>query len=237
MSKPVSYRKIGAVAHIGVDDGKRNVMSPTTLRALHDALDQADHEVRAVLLTGRQGVFSAGFDLNVFARRDSAEIHEMMDLGSRLALRVFDFPLPVVTACTGHAFPMGAFIMLASDYCLGADGDFQIGMNEVAIGLTLPRFAVELARATLAPHYFNRIATGEMLSPGQAREAGYLDRVVAPDRLADEALKAAEALSVIDLRAHRETKARIRGAAIQAMRAAIEEDITLEHYQRAARGI
>lgn len=235
MSNLITYRTIGPVAHVAIDDGKRNVMSPAMLRALHDALDRADREASAVLLTGRPGVFSAGFDLQVFARGDPEEVHEMMKLGSELALRIFEYPKPVVTACTGHAFPMGAFIMLASDICLGTEGAFQIGMNEVAIGLTLPRFAVELARATLAPQYFNRIVTGEMLDPGQARDAGYLDRIVAPEVLAGEALKVAETLSGINMTAHRETKSRIRGATAQAMRRAINEDITLQHYQRMAK--
>lgn len=72
---------------IGIDDFKRKVMNERMLVALHQALDQAEQEARAVLLLGREGVFSAGFDLQVFARRDPQEIHAMMRLGAELALQ------------------------------------------------------------------------------------------------------------------------------------------------------
>ena len=57
----------------------------------------------------------------------------MLQLGARMTEKILGFPKPVVTACSGHAYPMGAFLMLAADLRLGADGDYRIGMNEVAI--------------------------------------------------------------------------------------------------------
>jgi enoyl-CoA hydratase len=236
MTEPVTYERTGPVAKITMDDGKVNVMSPTMLKGLHTAFDRAQRDEAVVILTGRDKVFSAGFDLNVFARGVSEEVYEMMRLGADLALRVLSFPLPVVAACSGHALPMGAFLLLGSDVRIGADGPFRIGLNEVAIKLTVPYFAIELTRHRLTPAYFNRVVTGETLAPREAAIAGYLDRAVDPDKLQTTAHEIASALSQVDLDAHAATKERLRKAAIEAIRNAIDLEINLQFYRdRAAR--
>lgn len=232
MEQSVAYTQASGIARIHIDDGKRNAMNAATLAALHRAFDQAEQEANAVALLGREGNFSAGFDLKVFARRDPEEIHAMMRLGAELALRLFSFPLPVVVACTGHAYPMGAFLMLASDFCVGTEGPYRIGMNEVAIGIAIPVFAIELARTTMSPHYFNRIVTGELLDPVDALTAGYIDQL-AP---AGEIVAAVEArtaeLASLDPVAYRLTKSRVRGEAAVRIRQAIDEEITVDHYRQ-----
>lgn len=236
MDEKVTYSLSDGIARIAIDDGKRNAMSPDVLAQLHRAFEQAEGEARAVTLVGRPGVFSAGFDLQVFARRDPAEIHDMVRLGAELALRLLSFPLPVVVGCSGHAYPMGAFLMLASDFSIGVDGPFLIGLNEVAIGLAIPRFAVELSRAMLTPPYFNRIITGQMLDPGEAWDAGFLGALVEPEAL-DAAVEAkARELAALDPSSYRQTKSRVRGPAAAAIRQAIDEEITLDHYRRVAAG-
>lgn len=235
MTELVRYESAGTVAKITMDDGKVNVMSVAMLQALHGAFDRAEKEEAIVLLTGRPGIFSAGFDLKVFASNDPGITYMMMKLGSELALRLMTFPMPVVTACTGNAFPMGAFLMLASDLRLAAEGPYRIGLNEVAIGLTVPSFAIELARSRLTPAFFSRTAVlGEMFAPQEARQAGFVDHVVPQEELLRLASEAAETLTKIDLRAHAETKTRARGAAAQAVGAAIRAEITLEAYRRQA---
>ena len=146
MTQLLTYEFSGSVARIAMDDGKLNVMSPDMLGALHEAFDRAEADGAIVILSGREGIFSAGFDLKVISHGSPDEHHRMLSLGAELALRVLSFPTPVVSACAGHALPMGAFLMLASDVRIGADGPFMIGLNEVAIGLTVPQFAIELAR-------------------------------------------------------------------------------------------
>jgi len=238
MIEPIIYEKIGPVAKVTMDDGRVNVMSPAMLKALHGALDRAQRDKSVLLLTGRDKIFSAGFDLKVFSRGMPDEVFEMMRLGADLALRVLSFPLPVVAACTGHALPMGAFLMLGSDVRVGADGPFRIGLNEVAIKLTVPYFAIELVRHRLTPAYFNRVVTGETLGPREAMAAGYLDKVVAPDELQNTAIEIANALSQVDLDSHAATKERLRRAAIDAVKGAIDKEITLDYYTaRAARRV
>jgi len=135
------------------------------------------------------------------------------------------FPAPVVIACTGHAMAMGAFLLLSGDHRIGAEGSYKVSANEVAIGLTMPRPAVEILRQRLAPAYFNRAVTiAEPFSPDNAVEAGFLDRVVSADDLHVVARGLATQLCALDMAAHAESKLRARSATLAAVRAGIEAD-------------
>jgi enoyl-CoA hydratase len=213
------------VATITMNDGKVNVMSTAMLRDLHAALDRAQADEAAVLLVGKPGIFSAGFDVKVFASGNLPDIMAMLRAGADLVARILSFPFPVVTACTGHAYPMGAFLMLAADVRFGADGPYRIGMNEVAIRIVPPRFAVEIARQRLTPPAFHRlIVTGEMLAPREAAAAGFLDHVVAEAELLPKARETVRGLSRLDMTSHGTTKLRVREQALKALREAIAAD-------------
>ncbi len=237
MSDRVHYEKTGAAARIVIDDGKANVMSAAMLRDLHAVFDRAERDKAIVVLRGRPGIFSAGFDLKVFASNDPQAIYDLLQLGSALALRLLSFPFPIVAVCTGHAYPMGAFLLLASDVRIGIDGPFRIGLNEVAIGIAVPGFALELARARLVPAWLQRTAlTGEMFAPADALAAGFLDNIVSADALDAAVEDTVAALAKIDLASHAATKKRLRAATVAAMRAAIDDEITLDIYRRRVAG-
>ncbi|HEV7584995.1 MAG TPA: crotonase/enoyl-CoA hydratase family protein [Solirubrobacteraceae bacterium] len=235
MSTPATYELDGGIARIRMDDGKVNAFSIPMLRAIHDGFDRAERDGAVVVLSGRDGCFSAGFDLNVFERGQD-EILEMLRLGATLAERILSFPTPVVGACTGHALPAGAFLLLAADCRIGAEGEFRIGLNEVSIGMTVPWFAIELARQRLHPAHFDRaVVNSTMYGPREAVTAGFLDRVVPASDLSAASLQAAGALARLDARAHAATKLRARGQALAAVRSAIETELTAEGFAAAAR--
>jgi len=150
---------------------------------------------------------------------------EMLRVGARLTERLLSFPFPVIAACSGHGIAMGSFLLMSTDVRIGVEGPFRIGMNEVAIGMTLPYFAVEIARHRLAPTFFDRAAIlAEMYSPQEAITPGFLDRVVSPDQLLSTARETAAALAKLDMPAHAATKLRVRGAALEALRQAITSE-------------
>ncbi len=224
MSTHVTYQLEESIAIIAMDDGKVNVLSIPMLSELNRALDRAENDRAVVVLTGRPGVFSAGFDLSVLTA-GGVEAPKMLKMGFELAERLLSFPTPVVIACTGHAIAMGVFLVLAADYRIGADGPHKIVANEVAIGLTMPLSAVEICRQRLAPAHFHRVViNAEIYAPNDAVAAGFLDRVVPAGALRDEARRAAAALSKLNMAAHAATKLRAREHALKALRAAIEAD-------------
>jgi len=232
MAVGVSFEVNDGVARIGLDDGKVNVMSTSMLAAIGAAFDRAEKEAEIVVLrSARPGIFSAGFDLKVFASGDAAKSLEMVRAGAELALRLMSHPHPVIGVMEGHAFPMGTFLLLACDVRLGAHGPHRMGLNEVAIGIAPPSFAIELARSRLHPAWLSRTVTlGEMYEPEDALTAGFLDRVVPPEAIDSSLAETIAALRAIHKPSHAIAKKRLREPAIDAMRAAIDRELTMAAY-------
>ena len=224
MTGLVGYRLVDRVATIVIDDGKVNVMSLAMQNAIHRALDRAESDEAVVVLAGRPGVFSAGFDL-VTLRAGGDEAIDMVWGGFELAARVLAFPHPVVVACTGHAVAMGAFLLLSGDLRIGVDGPFRITANEVAIGLTMPRAAIEILRQRLTPAAFSRAVTlADTFSPTDAATAGFFDRLVAVDEVVSTAQVIGAKLATLDQDAHAASKLRARQATLEGIRAGLDRD-------------
>lgn len=211
------------VAWLTLDDAKVNALSHAMIREIDAALDEAEAADAIAVIRGRTGIFSAGFDFKTFAKGPGPSA-EMVRAGAELVLRLLAFPRPVVTVCTGHAYPAGAFLMLSADARFGIPGPFQIGLNEVALGLPVPRFAVELVRHRIAPAGFARVASATLFPPEEALRLGYLDRLVEPDALDATVEAEVERLKTLDGAAFVETKARANGPVIAAVRAGLEAD-------------
>jgi enoyl-CoA hydratase len=230
----VSYYCDDAIATITIDDGKVNALSVAVLAELNAALDQAERDDAVVILAGRDGVFSAGFDLPVLRGRGPDAL-AMLRAGFELAARLLAFPRPVVIACTGHAVAMGVFLLLCGDYRVGATGPYKITANEVAIGLTMPRAAVEICRQRLTPAHFNRaVVLAETFSPADAVAAGFLDRTAGASSVHEVARDVAAQLATLDRPAHGATKRRARARALDAVRSAIDADVAAYSVQAPA---
>jgi enoyl-CoA hydratase len=222
MGEPVRYQRQDSVATVTLDDGKVNALSLPMLQAINDALDRAQADGATVVITGRPGVFSAGFDLQVL-RAGGEESDAMVRGGFELALRLLGFPTPVVAACNGHAIAMAAFLLLSADYRVGVAGPYKLTANEVALGITLPRAATEICRSRLTPAHLHRVAVlAEVFAPGDAAEAGFLDRVVGEAELAGAANEAAVRLAGLPPGAYMATKLRVREGTLAAVRADID---------------
>ncbi len=221
----VRYELDGPVARVTMDDGKANALSPTMLGELSAAFTRAESDGAAVLLSGREGRFSGGFDLKVL-QGGGPDAGAMLRAGFELAEQVLSFPRPVVIACTGHAVAMGVFVLLSGDYRIGiAGGGHKIVANEVAIGLTMPHSAIELLRQRLTPAAFVRaLMLSEVFDPDTAVPAGFLDAVVPADELASASMAAATSFAALDATAHRESKARGRAPVLDALRSAMKAD-------------
>ena len=155
-SEKVTYRRDDSIAVITMDDGKANVLGPDMQQAINDAIDQADRDdVGALVLAGNDKVFSGGFDLKVFRSGDLDASIGMLRGGFELSHRLLSYPKPVVIACTGHAIAMGSFLLCSGDHRITAP-NYNIQANEVAIGLVMPRTAIEVCRLRLTPPAFQR---------------------------------------------------------------------------------
>ena len=223
---PVTHDVVDGVAVIRVDDGKANAYSHTVVEAMHRALDDAERDARAVVVLGRPGRFSAGFDLATM-RSGTDEARMLLQAGGELALRLYRFPMPVVLGCTGHALALGAILLLCGDVRVGAAGDFKIGMNEVAIGMPVPRFAVVLADDRLSNrHRTAAVNLAAVFGPDEARDAGYLDEVVPADEVEGTALARGRTLAEgLQPDAFRATRAYLRGERADRAAAGLAGDV------------
>lgn len=224
MSSVVKFEQKDRYVVITMDDGKANAVSPVLLEELNLALDHAENTRLPIVLTGRQGKFSAGFDLSVM-NQGGAAMGQLVAAGAKLSYRLLSSPAPVIAACNGHALAMGALLLLSVDYRIGAVGNFKIGLNEVAIGMTMPHFGVELARYRLHTPYLGRAVTNaEVFSPLTAVEAGYLDSSISEANLLEEATQIAMQLGAVNMAAHHATKMRVRKPLLAAVAAGIETE-------------
>ena len=224
MSELVSYSFSDGVALLSLDNGKANALSPELFEAFNAALDRAEQDRAVVVIKGKEGIFSGGYDLKVMTSSPEAA-RGLVAIGSTLSRRLLAHPFPVVAMCTGHAIAKGAFLLLSADYRIGVQGPFKIGLNEVAIGMTMHHVGIELARARLTNSAFTRsVISAELFSPEDAVTAGFLDRVVPAEALESEAMAMAAQLTKLNMTAHRNTKRKSRKALLELLDESIEED-------------
>ncbi len=222
MGERVGYELADGVATVTLDDGKVNALSSETLDELFEALDKAESDEAAVVLTGRETTFTAGFDLKTFQGGDGDAIRAMLLGGAKLTERLFSFPGGVVAACNGNAIAMGSFVLLACDHRVGAEGEFKFGLNETALGMTIPRYAFAAARHRMPPEWFDRCTvTGILIGPAEAVHAGFLDEVVAPGEVATIAAERAKTLAGHSRDALTANKLRAREQALEEIRAGV----------------
>ncbi|WP_100638484.1 crotonase/enoyl-CoA hydratase family protein [Marinobacter salexigens] len=224
MTDPVSYSLSDGVATVVLNNGKVNALSHEVFEQLHKALDQAEQDKAVVILTGQPGIFSGGYDLKEM-QKGMKEAAALVTVGSKFTRRLSAFPFPVIGACSGHALAKAAFILLSVDYRVGIEGSFKLGLNEVAIGMTMHHAGIEIARHRLAPaHFYRSVINAEIYSPEGAVDAGYLDEVVAPEQLMNRANEVAQGFRKLNMRAHAQTKVKTKAGYLELLDQSIEKD-------------
>jgi enoyl-CoA hydratase len=226
-SSPVTTERRDNVVVCHLDDGKANALSSEMIVAIEGAIRAAegDDDVSAVVLHGREGKFSAGFDLSVMRGGDLAAMSALVSDGGALVKTIFGSSVPVVAACTGHALAAGALILLGCDVRVGADIDCKIGLNEVAISMVLPDWAFTIAVERLSKRHLQRAVANARLTDGAgAVDAGFLDEVVPAADVLDVAVARARELAALDPRAYAGTVKVLRGDVLTTMEAQIAGD-------------
>ena len=217
----------GTVALITMDDGKANALSKQTIADLVAAIDEAeaDTTVVAAVVAGREGKFSGGFDLNVMRSGDFPAMIDLVADGGDLVRHTYMSGLPIVAACTGHALAAGALLLLGCDVRVGAVGDYKIGVNEVAIGMVLPDWAMTICRERLSKRHLQRaVATARITDASAAVDVGFLDIAVELDQVVARAIEEAASFANLDRPSYAKTMTQFRGEVAQTMANQIAAD-------------
>ncbi len=218
MADTIRYEASDSIAQITLDDGKVNAMTLAFFEGLNAALDRAERErPGALVLAGREGVYSAGLNLKVLPTLPPDQLKTTLVAFGRTMLRVFTFPIPTVAAITGHAIAGGAMLAFACDLRFMAEGPFRLHLNEVAIGLALPTWAIVLAESAVPPRrQVEAILHARAYTPDEALERNIIHGVVRPaGLLLDEARSAAAPLAALDQRAYATSKTRYRAMVVK----------------------
>lgn len=220
----MDYQLNNNVATVIIDDGKANVVGIDFLDKINACLDRAEQEqVGAVIIKGREGMFSGGFDLGEF-KKGPEQGMAMVARGFELLVRLYSFPLPLVAACTGHGIAMGAFIIMACDSRVGTRGDFKMSLPETAIGMELPPILVELTASRISRRHMTRVALqSEVYAPDDAVDAGFVDEVVEPGELDTRTMAIAERLAGLPQAQYAANKLSVRARTLEAMKDSIAQ--------------
>ena len=196
------------ISVITLDDGKANVFSEEMTQAINDCLDKVPTDSGSLIITGRPGMFSAGFDLKVIASGDVPKIKKMSLSGFKLLSRIFSFPRPVVAACSGHGIALGTFLLCCCDYRIGIKGEFLLGANEMKTNMVIPTPILELIKFRISPsHKYRSILGAEMYQLDKAIDAGLMDQVEEAEALMDAAIEKAKDLATMGNPSYTLTKA------------------------------
>ena len=178
MSEAVAYAQRDGIAEVVLDDGKVNAMSAALFDRLNAALDRAIADGSgALVIAGRSGYFSAGLNIKLLPTLPAEELTRTLVSFGRTLLRVWTFPLPTVAAVTGHAVAGGAMLAFACDRRFVADGPFRIQLNETAIGLTLPTWALVICESVIPVRWHaEAMLHARPFSPAEALAREMIDR-------------------------------------------------------------
>jgi len=216
----------GNVAVLPMRAGKANAIGSAFLDRLSAQLDAVERSgASALVLTGEGRAFSAGLDLPEISTLDRGALERFIRRFSETMLRVFALPVPVVAAINGHAIAGGCVLAMQADVRLAAEGDYRIGLNEVAIGLGLPAVVLETLRCQVSPASLGPVALeGRLLLPEEARALGLVEAVVPPAVLLEQARGRAAELAALPRPAFRDVKQALRGPVAAAVRRVERED-------------
>ena len=196
--KIATFRKEEDISIITLDDGKANVFSSEMSQQVNDCLDQVETEKGCLIITGKEGMFSAGLDLKTIQSGDMEKILDMSSSAFKLLARIFSFPRPVIAACSGHGIALGTFLICCCDYRIGIKGDFMLGANEMRTNMVIPTPILELIKFRVNnSHKYRAVLGAEMYTLEKAKEAGLMDDVVNPEDLMQAAMEKAKDLATM----------------------------------------
>ncbi len=219
----INFTLADQVATLRMDDGKANVVGHAFIQQMNEALDRAEKEASAVIIAGRDNMFSGGFDLNEFAKGQDAALR-LVQGGFAMLLRLYRHPQPLIAACSGHAIAAGSFMMLCCDTRIAVRGDFKHRLPETALGMNFPAVLGELAAARLSPRFLTAaVIQAKTFNPEEALIAGFVDELVEPAALLQRAQEEAVLLSSLPGDAYARNKLDCRQASLQRMQASLDD--------------
>lgn len=198
--KLVLDRPAEAVARLTLrNPQKRNALDHEILDALAAAMEELDSgiETRCVVITGSEGMFSAGYDIGDIPDEVFAEEAERLVAHpfSRAIEAVERFPFPTLAAVNGHALGGGLELAVTCDLRIAANGA-KLGMPPAKLGLIYSHTGIQKFLDTVGPARTKELfLTGRNVSAERAEEIGLVHEAVPADELERRTVALAEEIA------------------------------------------
>ena len=223
MASYVTIEQRGEIAVLRLDRAPANALVPEVLAEFDEAREQllAD-EPGAVVVTGRDGFFSAGVDLKVAPTLDAEGQRAMVDGINQLVIGWYGFPRPVVAAVTGHAIAGGMVIALCADYRVGATAG-KLGLTELKVQVPYPVGALAIVQSELPPPAARALVLrSHLVEPEEALRLGLVDELAGLDEVFERACDVATEMAAFAGETYARTKMGLRGETLRRIEAAVE---------------
>jgi enoyl-CoA hydratase/carnithine racemase len=178
------------VRELRLDRPPANALDPALLDAIaREVIKAPGAGADAVVLSGAPGMFTGGLDVPHLLGLDQDTFADALGSFFAAMRALAASEVPVAAAITGHSPAGGAVLALFCDWRVMAEGEYHIGFNEVRIGIPMPEVVVGLVARTMGARRAEQLCvTGQLLDPQQARAIGFVDQVVALDRVVETAV-------------------------------------------------
>ena len=177
---------------------------PKQLNALNDALMielgevlmafDADENIGAIVITGSDKAFAAGADIGAMAAWTYMDVYKTEYI-TRNWETIRKVRKPVIAAVAGYALGGGCELAMMCDIVIAAD-NAKFGQPEIKLGIIPGAGGTQrLPRAVGKAKAMDLVLTARMMDAAEAERAGLVSRVVAPEKVLDEALDAAAVIA------------------------------------------
>jgi enoyl-CoA hydratase len=186
------------ISIIKLDDGKANAFSYDMLTQVNELLSKVPRDSGALIITGREGLFSGGFDLKTLATGDMEKITKMVQLGYHLLLELYSFDRPIIAAVSGHSIALGLFVTCSADYRIAIDGEYVCQANEVRNNMDIPIQIMEILKARVNKNYFYpAVFHSDAYTVQDSIAVGFIDEVVPQAEFMDRVMEKAKELATL----------------------------------------
>ncbi|MFM6953426.1 MAG: enoyl-CoA hydratase/isomerase family protein [Sphingobacteriaceae bacterium] len=210
------------IAYLTLNRGSSNAINGEMVTELTDMIRnlEADEQVGGVILTGKEGFFSAGLDLIELYNYNEAQIKAFWTDFLTMVSALVGFKKPLISAIGGHSPAGGCVLAICSDYRIMAEGKYIIGLNEVPVGIIVPDsifhiYAFWLGQAKA----YQSLLEGKLFRADEALSIGLVDEVVAPTVLLTSAQRKMKQYIGFDWTTWQKSKQNLRKELLEKVRA------------------
>lgn len=220
---------------IQLNRGKSNPMNAQMITELRTVFANAaaDNSVKGIVLAGKEHFFSVGLDLPELIAYTPEQFEAFWKDFMGLLRDMLAFPKPLVAAITGHSPAGGCVLAIACDYRIMAAGPYKIGLNEVPVGIVVPRHLFDIYAFWIGQHRaYQFLMEGRLLEPQAASDAGLLDLVLPADQVLEAAERKLQQYLQYDQACWAKTKLNLKSQLIKGCDSLSQEeiDVLLNHW-------